>query len=119
MIESKVDELLKFWDNIFMEERVEVDGRGYYGSHYMGLCLDEYFSNSIYDIDYLSIEDYFDAEAGVSYNERQGLYAQYINVFLLSFLHSIIFVSFRSVVLESTPLRFAREDYYLQNYSLR
>ena len=77
MIESKVDELLKFWDNIFMEERVEVDGRGYYGSHYMGLCLDEYFSNSIYDIDYLSIEDYFDAEAGVSYNERQGLYAQY------------------------------------------
>ena len=34
-------------------------------------------------------------------------------------LHSIIFVSFRSVVLESTPLRFAREDYYLQNYSLR
>ena len=57
MVESRINELLTFWDKYFIKEKIEIDNRGCYGAHYDGLSLDTYISDSIYDIDYLSIED--------------------------------------------------------------
>ena len=77
MVESRINELLTFWDKYFIKEKIEIDNRGCCGAHYDGLSLDTYISDSIYDIDYLSIEDYFMTEANVPYNERISLSAQY------------------------------------------
>lgn len=77
MVDNKINQLLQYFDKIFLEERVEIDEWGNMGAHYIGLSLDSYLSDSIYDIDYLSIENYFDVEAEVPYKENLSLDQQY------------------------------------------
>lgn len=77
VVEDKINQLLEYYDKVFIEEKCEIDEWGKMGTHYMGLTLDLYFSESIYDIDYLSIENYFDVEAGVPYKEDTSLCQQY------------------------------------------
>ena len=78
-METVINKLFEYYDNVFFEEKVEVDQRGYMGTHYDGLNLDYYLENSILGIDYLSIEDYFETVASVKYAETQSLFSQYSN----------------------------------------
>lgn len=39
-LESEINKLFEYYDNVFFEEKVEVDQRGYMGTHYDGLNLD-------------------------------------------------------------------------------
>lgn len=71
------DKLLNYYDNQFTIEKVEIDSQGSMGMHYDGLNFDEYFEDSIMSIDYLDIEDYFNKEANVNYNDNQSLVYQY------------------------------------------
>ncbi len=79
MVESVINKLFEYYDTVFFEEKVEVDQRGYMGTHYDGLNLDYYLENSVLGIDYLSIEDYFETVANVKYVETQSLFSQYSN----------------------------------------
>lgn len=76
-MESTINKIFEYFDKEFLEERVEVDEWGNYGTHYQGLALDCYLDNSVLGIDYLSIEDYFETVAGVDYCETDSLFAQY------------------------------------------
>ncbi len=76
-MDNTIDKLLGFYDTKFLEGKIEVDSFGNYGLNYEGLCFDTYFEESIYNIDYLSIEDYFSDKAKVSYDERRTLCDQY------------------------------------------
>ena len=58
-MESGINKLFEYYDSIFFEEKVEIEQNGRMGMHYDGLNLDIYLENSVLDIDYLSIEDYF------------------------------------------------------------
>lgn len=79
-MDNAINKLFEFFDTKFFEGRVEVDSFGRYGLNYEGLCFDNYLSNSIFDMEYLSIEDYFREKAKVDYLERAGLYEQYSNL---------------------------------------
>lgn len=46
-MESAINKLFEYFDGMFFEERVEIDGWGKYGAHYQGLMLDSYLSDSI------------------------------------------------------------------------
>ena len=74
---STINKLFEFYDKIFIEERVEIDSFGNYGAHYIALNFDRYLEESVLGIDYLSIEDYFETMANVSYQESQSLFQQY------------------------------------------
>lgn len=76
-MEASINKLFEYFDTLFFEERVEVDEWGKYGTHYQGLFLDTYLAYSVFGIDYLSIEDYFETVAGVKYCETDSLYYQY------------------------------------------
>ncbi|CAI3292542.1 protein kinase [Enterococcus cecorum] len=82
IMDNAINKLFEFYDTKFFERKIEVDSDGKYGLNYDGLCFDTYIENSIYDIDYLSIEDYFYDKAKVNYNERSGLFEQYSNLSL-------------------------------------
>ncbi|OSB19169.1 hypothetical protein B2H94_08705 [Clostridium sporogenes] len=79
-MESAINKLFEYYDSIFFREKVEIDRYGKMGIHYDGLVFDEYLSNSILEIDYLSIEDYFDIVAEAKYCETESLFAQYSNL---------------------------------------
>lgn len=36
MVESVINKLFEYYDTVFFEEKVEVDQRGYMGTHYDG-----------------------------------------------------------------------------------
>ena len=74
---SELDKLLSYFDKEFIREKVEIDNRGMMGTHYDGLILNDYLDNSIFQYDYLDIEDYFRAEANVSYCDNECLFEQY------------------------------------------
>lgn len=74
---SQIDKLLSYFDKEYIREKVEVDNNGMMGLHYEGLVFDDYLENSIFQYDYLDIEDYFKATADVEYGDNIGLYEQY------------------------------------------
>lgn len=76
-METAINKIFEYFDKELFEERVKIDEWGNYGAHYQGLILDQYLENSVLGIDYLSIEDYFEAVAGVSYHETDSLFVQY------------------------------------------
>lgn len=76
-MEITINKIFEYFDKEFFEERVEINEWGIYGAHYQGLALDCYLDESVLGIDYLSIEDYFETVAGVSYCETDSLFAQY------------------------------------------
>lgn len=76
-MELAINKIFEYYDSIFFDEKAEIDRNGSMGAHYDGLILDEYMSNSILDIDYLSIDDYFEKVAEVSYCETETLFTQY------------------------------------------
>jgi len=76
-METKINRLFEYYDKVFFEEKVEVDSRGCMGLHYDGLNFNEYLENSVFGIDYLSIDDYFDSKAQVKYYETNSLFNQY------------------------------------------
>lgn len=102
MVENKINQLLEYFDKNFSEERVEIDGWGNMGTHYIGLTFDDYLSDSIYDIEYLSVENYFDVEAGVPYKENLSLCQQYgkldinLKIKVISCILNLINVSSRN-----------------------
>lgn len=77
MNKLEINKIFEYYDSIFLEERVEIDSQGRMGLHYDGLSLDYYFENSVLSIDYLSIKDYFDTVANVTYYETETLFKQY------------------------------------------
>lgn len=79
-MDNTINRLLEFFDTKFFERKVEIDADGKYGLNYDGLCFDTYLGYSIYDVDYLSIDDYFSSKADVNYNERKSLFEQYANL---------------------------------------
>lgn len=92
-MDNTINRLFEFFDTKFFERKVEVDSDGKYGLNYDGLCFDTYLGYSIYDIDYLSIDDYFSSKADVNYNERASLFEQYANLSLdkrLGVINSIL-----------------------------
>lgn len=76
-MESEINKLLEYYDNIFFEEKVEIDRNGMMGLHYDGLNFDRYLEYSVLGIDYLSIDDYFENVAKASYSETESLYVQF------------------------------------------
>jgi len=74
---SELDKLLSYFDKEFIREKVEIDNRGLMGAHYDGLILDEYLENSLFQYDFLDIEDYFKTEANVGYCDNECLFEQY------------------------------------------
>ena len=38
-MESAINKVFEYFDGMFFEERVEIDGWGKYGAHYQGLIL--------------------------------------------------------------------------------
>ena len=76
-MDSAINKLFEYFDKVFFEERVDGNEDGYYGSTYQSLFLDTYLENSVFGVDYLSIEDYFETEANVKYSERESLFSQY------------------------------------------
>lgn len=76
-MDKKFNKILEYFDNNFFEEKVEIYRDGTMGTHYDGLNFDYYLSESIYSIDYLSIEDYFESFANITYNEQESIYSQY------------------------------------------
>ena len=76
-METKLNKLFEYFDELFLEEKVEIDNSGRMGLHYDGLVLDEYLESSVLGIDYLSIEDYFDSKAQVKFYEGNSLFNQY------------------------------------------
>ncbi|NWK10800.1 protein kinase domain-containing protein [Clostridium cadaveris] len=79
-MENAINKLFEYYDTIFFEEKVEIDHFGKMGMHYNGLMFDEYLSNSILDIDYLSIDDYFERVAETNYCDTESLFNQYSNL---------------------------------------
>lgn len=82
--QTLINKLFEYYDNVFFVEKVEVDQRGYMGTHYDGLNLDYYLEDSILGIDYLSIEDYFETVANVKYVETESLFNQYSKLCIFS-----------------------------------
>ena len=76
-METKLNKLFEYFDELFLEEKVEIDNSGRMGLHYDGLVLDEYLESSVLGIDYLSIEDYFDSKAQVKFYKGNSLFNQY------------------------------------------
>ena len=66
---ERINSILKFLDKCLTVEKVEIDSRGMYGTHYEGLILDVYFEDSILSIDYLNIEDYFLTTINYNYKD--------------------------------------------------
>lgn len=79
-MESAINKLFEYYDSIFFEEKVELDRNGMMGVHYDGLNFDDYLSNSVLGIDYLSIDDYFETVAKTKYCETESLFSQYSNL---------------------------------------
>ena len=46
MVESVINKLFEYYDNVFFEEKVEVDQRGYMGTHYDRLLFGEFRSRN-------------------------------------------------------------------------
>ena len=76
-MESVINKLFEYFDSVFFEEKVEIDRNGMMGAHYDGLNFDRYLECSIFGIDYLSINDYFENVAKVGYSETESLYEQF------------------------------------------
>lgn len=98
-MESTINKLFEYYDKIFFEERVEIDERGNMGVHYNGLVFDSYLNNSVLGIDYLSIEDYFETVANITYYETESLFNQYgkenieTKLKVISAILTLVFVS--------------------------
>ena len=64
--------ILSYFDRQFWSGKTDETNWNYYGR-----ILDWYFENSVYCIDHLSIEDYFDANGGFEYSETSFFADQY------------------------------------------
>lgn len=67
--------LLKFFDDILWENKITETGW-----NYVGLTLDYYFNNSVFNIDYLNIEDYFSSNGDYEYQGEELLKDQFENI---------------------------------------
>ena len=52
-MESVINKLFEYYDNVFFEEKVEVDQRGYMGTHYDGLKIVYYLEDYLFGFDIL------------------------------------------------------------------
>lgn len=67
--------ILSYFDRQFWSGKTDETNWNYYGR-----ILDWYFENSVYCIDHLGVEDYFDANGGFDYNETEFYTDQYGNI---------------------------------------
>ena len=67
--------ILDYFDRQFWTGKSDETGWNYYG-----LILDWYFENSVYCIDYLDVEDYFDNNGEFSFSETEHFSEQYANL---------------------------------------
>lgn len=72
MFEDKFKKALSFLDKYYFDYKTSDTG-----FHYLGLVFDEIFENSVFSIDYLNIEDYFEVISNVQYDETESLSIQY------------------------------------------
>ncbi len=79
-MESQIDNLLRYYDKEFIEEKVEMDKTSLMGLHYDGLVFDKYLADSLFKFDYLDIEDYFKETAGINYKDNISLCEQCENL---------------------------------------
>jgi len=75
MTDENYNKILSYFDKQFMDRKTNETGWNYYG-----LILDWYFDNSILSIDYLSVEDYFNDNGGISFVEDKNLEDQFGSV---------------------------------------
>lgn len=67
--------ILAYFDRHFWDRKTDETNWQYFG-----LDLDRYFENSIFCIDYLDVNDYFDNNGGFSYIETSSLAEQYASI---------------------------------------
>ena len=67
--------ILDYFDRQFWTGKSDETGWNYYG-----LILDWYFENSVYCIDYLDVEDYFDNNGEFSFSETKHFSEQYADL---------------------------------------
>lgn len=69
------EKILNYFDRQFWSRKCDETGWNYYG-----LILDWYFENSVYCIDYLNIEDYFDNNGEFTFSETRYLVEQFADL---------------------------------------
>lgn len=75
LTDSNYNKILNYFDRQFWSGKTDETNWNYYG-----LILDWYFDNSVFSIDYLNIEDYFDVN-GASLFLKQNFSLTNIQIF--------------------------------------
>lgn len=75
LTDSNYNKILNYFDRQFWSGKTDETNWNYYG-----LILDWYFDNSVFSIDYLNIEDYFDVNGGFSFSETKFFSDQYSDI---------------------------------------
>lgn len=72
LTDKNFGKILSYFDRQFWSAKTDETNWNYYGR-----VLDWYFENSVYCIDHLSVEDYFDTNGGFEYRETELFLNQY------------------------------------------
>ena len=72
LTDGNYGKILSYFDRQFWSGKTDETNWNYYGR-----ILDWYFENSVYCIDHLGVEDYFDANGGFEYSETEFFADQY------------------------------------------
>lgn len=73
--DTNYSKVLNYFDRQFWSRKTDETNW-----HYDGIILDWYFNNSVFCIDYLDVEDYFDNNGGFSFSETVPFAEQYSTV---------------------------------------
>lgn len=75
LTDGNYGKILSYFDRQFWGGKTDETNWNYYGR-----ILDWYFENSVYCIDYLNVEDYFDSNGGFVYGETDLFAEQYADI---------------------------------------
>lgn len=73
--DTNYTKILSYFDHQFWDGKTDETNW-----HYYGIILDWYFENSVFCIDYLDVEDYFDSNGGFPFSETEPFSQQYATV---------------------------------------
>lgn len=68
---TSLDKLIEYYDDYFIEEKVGISINRTYSVHYDGLAFNTYFDESIYQFDYINVEDYFISVSGFNFQKQR------------------------------------------------
>ena len=75
LTDGNYGKILSYFDRQFWDGKTDETNWNYYGR-----ILDWYFENSVYCIDYMNVEDYFDSNGGFAYGETERFAEQYADI---------------------------------------